>query len=47
MRKWRVILGIGGYQRETLVFAQDQHSALAIARAQFPGAEVRSVVEVK
>ena len=47
MRKWRVILGIGGHQRETLVYAPDQNSALAIACAQFVGAEVRSVVEVK
>ena len=47
MRKWRIILGIEGQQRETLVYAPDQNSALAIARAQFGGAEVRSVVEVK
>lgn len=47
MRKWRVILGIQGHQRETVVFALDQNAALAIARAQFPGAEIRSVVEIK
>lgn len=47
MRTWRVILSIQGHQRETLIFAQDQHAALAIARAQFPGADVRFAVEVK
>ena len=47
MKKWKVTLCIKGQLRETIVYAADQTSAIAIARAQFVGAEVRYVVEAK
>ncbi|MCL4180228.1 MAG: hypothetical protein KJ072_21105 [Verrucomicrobia bacterium] len=47
MKKWKVTLSIKGQLRETIVYAADQNSALAIARAQYVGAEVRYVVEAK
>ena len=47
MKKWKVTLSIKGQLRETVVYAADQNAALAIARAQFVGAEVRYVVEAK
>jgi hypothetical protein len=47
MRKWKVALVVKGQWRETIVYAADQNAALAIARAQYVGAEVRYVVEVK
>jgi hypothetical protein len=47
MKKWKVTLSIKGQLRETIVYASDQNSALAIARAQYVGAEVRYVVEAK
>jgi hypothetical protein len=47
MKKWKVTLSIKGQLRETIVYAADQNSALAIAPAQYVGAEVRYVVEAK
>ena len=47
MKKWKVTLSIKGQLRETVVYATDQHAAIVIARVQFVGAEVRSVVEAK
>ncbi len=47
MKKWKVALVIKGQWREAILYANDQNSALAIARAQFAGAEVRYAIEVK